>query len=469
MIAFEKETGNHENDAYGDPGVRHIEDGPGVERGKPKIYHDEVHDSPAGVQHPIRQVAERAGKNECKRPVQEKVGPLQKPVVNDEDRCGDEVEEWEDSPHRKAVYDSRRIYPEDRHFIEDQHQLHDTAQAMHDATVRKRPGGDMLCPQIREQPDRRHDGKKAPGMLDLFRQCIFLSLDDRLKIQYSGIPALPPFIPYLKIARMKNAGMAAAAVCLGFWIGRSILPLRSLLFLCIAAATATAFGNVVNDRRDVATDRISHPDRPLASGELTLAAAGWYAVVLALLSLGFAALASPAHLFATLIPLALLILYTRFLKATPLAGNIVVSLLVAYPLVYGGLLGSAFYRLLVPAGAAFLASLLREIVKDLQDEPGDKAAGIVTTAAVSSKAIDSIIIVVSVLFLVILPVPYLLHRFGRIYVLVCLLGIVPLHLYWLSEWFERKQSENLPLLSAILKVELVLGLVAMAADQLIKR
>ncbi len=263
--------------------------------------------------------------------------------------------------------------------------------------------------------------------------------------------------------------MAVAAVCLGYWIGRSFLPLRSLLFLCIAAATATAFGNVVNDRHDVATDRISHPDRPIANGELTLAAAGRYALALALLSIGFAAIASPAHLIATLIPLALLVLYTRFLKATPLAGNIVVSLLVAYPLVYGGLLGSAFYRLLVPAAAAFLANVLREIVKDLQDEPGDTAAGIVTTAALPAKAFDTIIIALSVLFLAILPVPVLLHQFGRIYALVCFIGMAPLHLYWLTQWAQRKKIDNLPLLSAILKVELVLGLVAMAADQLIKR
>jgi geranylgeranylglycerol-phosphate geranylgeranyltransferase len=262
--------------------------------------------------------------------------------------------------------------------------------------------------------------------------------------------------------------MAAATVGLGFWIGRSAVTLSALAALCIAAAAATAFGNVVNDMRDVPTDRISHPLRPLPRGEIGMRAAGLFALALAFLSAGVAACVSTTHLVATLVPLALLLLYARFLKATPLAGNIVVSLLVAYPLLYGGLLAPAFHRLLVPALAAFLANTLREIVKDLQDEPGDRSAGMVTTAALPRRAIGGLVTFISILFLATLPLPVLLGQFGLPYALVCLGVIAPLHGFWLTTWFGRRRSSKLPLLSALLKGELALGLVAMAGDRLLR-
>jgi geranylgeranylglycerol-phosphate geranylgeranyltransferase len=261
--------------------------------------------------------------------------------------------------------------------------------------------------------------------------------------------------------------MAAAAVCLGFWIGRSSLSFSSLIDLCIAAGAATAFGNVVNDMRDVVTDRISHPDRPLVHGAITMRAAGLFALLLALLSGGFASMVSTTHLVATLIPLALLLLYARFLKSTPLSGNIMVSLLVAYPLLYGGLLAPAFHRLLVPASAAFLVNGLREIVKDLQDEPGDRAAGLVTTAVLPQSAINAIVMGASILFLALLPAPIILHQFGLPYALVCLFGIAPMHGFWMARWAMRGRRHSLPLLSVLLKWEMLLGLLAMAGDQLI--
>ena len=237
--------------------------------------------------------------------------------------------------------------------------------------------------------------------------------------------------------------------------------------LCIAAGAATAFGNVVNDMRDVATDRISHPDRPLVRGEITMRAAGLFALLLALLSAGVSALVSEIHLVATIIPLALLLVYTRFLKATPLSGNIMVSLLVAYPLLYGSLLAPAFNRLVIPALAAFLANGLREIVKDLQDEPGDRTAGLMTTAALPPIALSVIVMILSILYIALLPVPVLLHQFGLPYALVCMAGIAPLHGFWIVRWTMRDRVPKLSLLSALLKGEMLLGLMAMAADQLI--
>jgi geranylgeranylglycerol-phosphate geranylgeranyltransferase len=274
-------------------------------------------------------------------------------------------------------------------------------------------------------------------------------------------------LPYLKIARLHNTVLTGIAVGTGFWLGNSTLSLAALALLAAASIAATAFGNVANDIEDLATDRISHADRPLPRGELSLAAARRYAAGLALLSITSATFVSWTHGAATLLPLALLALYTRFLKGTPLAGNIVVSILVGYAPLYGALQAPGFTRLIVPALLAFLLNLVREIVKDLQDEPGDRSANIITTAALPLPVIRSIIYTVDAAYLLLLFVPVIVHHFGMVYALIAAIGIVPLQIFCMFLSANIHERSRLPLLSLLIKVEMALGLVALAADRLL--
>ena len=89
---------------------------------------------------------------------------------------------------------------------------------------------------------------------------------------------------------------------------------RPLLWAGAAAAAFTAGGNALNDVYDRETDRVNHPERPLPAGEVNVAAAKsfvvsaftiaaslavfasvWaFAIVLGVLSLGYAILVVPA-------------------------------------------------------------------------------------------------------------------------------------------------------------------------------
>lgn len=273
-------------------------------------------------------------------------------------------------------------------------------------------------------------------------------------------------IPYFKILRIHNAVLAGIAVALGFWLGNSKSPLLSLLLLVIATILATGFGNVVNDLKDIATDRISHPNRPLPKGEMTPQSALFFAIALALAALTCAGMVSQLHFLATIIPLFLLIIYALFLKGTPLAGNIMVSILVAYALLFGGLNSPQSAHLIIPALLAFLLNLAREIIKDLQDKPGDSAAGIATTASLSLSVIKAIIFSITFLYLAILFIPFGLHHFGRSYALICAFIIVPLQIAWL--WLFFRKEQKLSLISLLIKIEMAVGLLAMAVDQFIR-
>jgi 4-hydroxybenzoate polyprenyltransferase len=78
----------------------------------------------------------------------------------------------------------------------------------------------------------------------------------------------------------------------------------------------------------------------------------------------------------------LLYFYTLELKGTPLAGNILIAMLTAAA-VFCTRLG-LYDTTLIPfaelSALAFFVNLSRELVKDVEDQPGDAAAGIQTFA-----------------------------------------------------------------------------------------
>ena len=180
----------------------------------------------------------------------------------------------------------------------------------------------------------------------------------------------------LAITRPLNSAVAGIAALLGYIVATgAFAPVSLILFPIVFAITAA--GNVYNDLCDLEIDRINRPGRPLPSGQVTPRAAGTLAMVL------FAAgllLSLPAGLPCVIIAVAnslLLLLYARSLKRTPLWGNVAVSYLSASIYPFGGALAgvTAMVQTLPLAGITFLAMLSRELLKDAEDVPGDRAAG----------------------------------------------------------------------------------------------
>jgi geranylgeranylglycerol-phosphate geranylgeranyltransferase len=248
---------------------------------------------------------------------------------------------------------------------------------------------------------------------------------------------------YIKLIRPGNAAMAALGVCLGFWLSGAQRSLLSLALMAISALCATGFGNCVNDINDVESDKINHPARPLPSGAITVLQASIVAAGCGLAALVLSATVSPTYCVATAIPLILLSLYAARLKATPLAGNILVSALVAYPLLYGAFEAPRLAYLAVPAMLAFLLNLSREIVKDVQDELGDRAQRLATTAVLSVPFLRIVITFVNILYVACMFLPYALGHFGLVYLGICLAAVLPLHLWWTTGFFGKTWRADL--------------------------
>jgi len=292
-------------------------------------------------------------------------------------------------------------------------------------------------------------------------------------------------IPYITLTRPLNAAIVGCAALLGMWLAGFPMPVSTYIegvgpivsaaerfthaaLLMLAAAAATAYGNVINDVLDVETDRVSHPNRPLVTGAVSVGAASVFAAALAGLSLACAAAASVFHAAAALIPLMLLTLYSAYLKRTRLAGNFIVAALTAYALIFGGLPHPNVKILFAPALLAFLLNFCRELIKDVQDAEGDRAAGFATSAALPRPVIRLLLMFAGCAHLAAMWAPSLvLGDFGVVYTSVCIAAVLPLHIGWMILALRPDFCKYAGRIGGILKIEMVAGLAALAADKII--
>ncbi len=178
-----------------------------------------------------------------------------------------------------------------------------------------------------------------------------------------------------------------------------------------AAALIAAGGNIINDIFDIETDRINKPERALASGRISLNAAAYFYFTLSLAGLTCAVLISYAAFAIAFMVFAGLFLYAKKLKRIPLAGNFLVSFFTGLVFPFGALAGGDISAGYFPFAFAFLATMIREIVKDAEDVEGDTAAGLMTypvkegiTSAVRMIKVFSVLLILSTTLPVIMQV-----------------------------------------------------------------
>jgi len=184
-------------------------------------------------------------------------------------------------------------------------------------------------------------------------------------------------MPLLKLIRVPNLLIAAVGVCAGGWIAlqRIALP-KELVFAALSGFALGAAGNTWNDIRDIAADRVNRPGtRPLAAGQVSRGTADLTVFGGALAGLAAAGLISGVQVLAACAALAVMMVYSPLLKPTPVLGNVAVAVVAGSPPFYGALALGLPAAGLVPWVLAAWLHFMREIVKDVEDEPGDRAIG----------------------------------------------------------------------------------------------
>lgn len=213
------------------------------------------------------------------------------------------------------------------------------------------------------------------------------------------------FFEFFKLIRFVNLIFIAITQLIFYYciiqpqytIYNSIGPILSIVYLnylILASVLIAAGGYIINDYFDLNIDRINKPHRLIIGKHISRRWAMFFHLVLSALGLGYTGyvsyhLKNPFLLLFNIVVVIVLIFYSTTFKRKLLSGNIIISLLTSWVIIIlyiaelnfsSNLLLSnrpnvllKIYKIAaVYAGFAFVVSFIREIVKDMEDQDGDR-------------------------------------------------------------------------------------------------
>ncbi|MBC8313054.1 MAG: geranylgeranylglycerol-phosphate geranylgeranyltransferase [Candidatus Cloacimonetes bacterium] len=253
-------------------------------------------------------------------------------------------------------------------------------------------------------------------------------------------------ISYFKITRPFNIFFVAISVLFGaYW--KTNFDFSNLIFPVLAALSASfiaAAGYVINDFFDIEIDKINKPKRAIPSGKISPISAKNFAILMFI----FGIIISFIFKNLWMILLAscnsiLLWIYAYKAKKLTFLDNILVSFFTASAFLYGGLANENIANSYFIFFCAFVFTIIREIVKDLEDIKGDKKNNAKTIPIIFGKNVTFVLLFLFWIFLTILTI-FGYERFYEISVfaiLILLVGFfIPINLSNLFLKFSKKKA-----------------------------
>lgn len=276
----------------------------------------------------------------------------------------------------------------------------------------------------------------------------------------------------IKLIRPLNCLLAAIGVWVGAYLTEGYTLNADIVLAALSAAFIAAAAYIQNDILDMEIDLISHPGRILVTGQIPVTTAATLAAILLAVGLVCAAVVGPWAAITACIATALLALYNSYLKRIPLVGNLTIGLTSAMPFVLGGLAVDSSKLLslpgaLVPATFAVLFHLVREIIKDIQDISGDRAAGVITLPQLIGERPTAGI--ASLLFILLdlqILVPVYEGWYSQSYTILAIAGVVVPLTASLIYAAVNPTALRLAWCSHALKVGMVIGMLALLIGRL---
>jgi len=182
----------------------------------------------------------------------------------------------------------------------------------------------------------------------------------------------------LKLTRFGNLVIIALAqyFTAGFLIAMHTLNDAKLFLLSMSTICIAAGGYIINDYYDVKIDYINKPDRVVIGKSITRRYAILFHIVLSALGVLLGFYLSWKIAAVNILSVFLLWLYSNNLKRLPFVGNLTVAFLTGLSIFIVDL----FYRthnplVIIYALFAFFMTLIREVIKDIEDLKGDNSFG----------------------------------------------------------------------------------------------
>jgi len=218
---------------------------------------------------------------------------------------------------------------------------------------------------------------------------------------------------YFEIMRPGNCLMASLAALIGLLVADSSPEPLTAFLVALAVFAVTGAGNAVNDYFDREIDAVNRPGRPIPSKRISPDRALLWSITLFCAGCIFALFINRLALAIAIFNSILLYLYARNLKVTPFAGNLAVGYLTGSTFLFGGAAGRNVEITVFLFLLASLATLSREIEKDIEDVAGDVASGAKTLPIVIGERRSSLL---AALFVVVAIGLSYIAPLGRAYI-----------------------------------------------------
>jgi len=193
---------------------------------------------------------------------------------------------------------------------------------------------------------------------------------------------------YVELTRPINCVMVGFAVIIGEIMVHKTIFVAPTVLGFITGFSITGASMASNDYWDQSVDKVNSPNRPLPSGRVQPKEAIILTMILSTIGLAVSFLTnSGLTLSVASLGLVMFLLYNYRLKQLGLVGNLLVSVSISLPLVYGGIMVPGqtqsmdrYYALCFFEAMIFMSNTGREVNKGITDVEGDKVRVISTIA-----------------------------------------------------------------------------------------
>lgn len=259
---------------------------------------------------------------------------------------------------------------------------------------------------------------------------------------------------------------------------------RGFILLVFASLFIGAAGYIINDYFDINIDEVNKPEKMIVDKVINRRWAIAWHFILSLTGILFTLLALPLFekwylVLGNIFCIVLLWFYSTTFKRKLLVGNIAISILTAWTilLIFFSKVSVSdafdpdhtgqpkFFRFaFLYAGFAFIISLIREAIKDIEDMPGDVRYGCKTMPIVwgvnATKVYIAVWMIILISIIAIIQVYVLQFQWWWVVVYCILMIIVPL-VYIFLKLFKASSVQEYHRLSSLTKLVILTGIVSM--------
>ncbi len=257
----------------------------------------------------------------------------------------------------------------------------------------------------------------------------------------------------------------------------------NFILLCLSSVLVAAAGYIINDYFDLNIDLVNKPEKMVVDKIIHRRwSIAWHLILsIAGIAIGFY-LDITTKIFllgvANCICVMLLFIYSISLKRKFLIGNVIISLLTAWVILvvtwcendniintpHHVVISRVLRETFLFAGFAFIISLVREVVKDMEDIEGDRKYGCRTMPIVwginATKVFVAVWLIVLITTLVIVQI-YAVHLKWWLSITYCIVLIIVPLLWILRKLYTAKTSKDFHTLSSLIKLVMLTGILSM--------